>query len=170
MQSSLWHWLQPITNLNVITSSNSPDQRLTRIASVLNWFPEDSEELFDMENAKTSQAYPSLPLIHGMMLRLSPGKTHIHTQVCSELSISLSWVSLWALVSCESSFRLCQAVLCIYTWADWATSRVWWLSVRWTDRGVLVYETVQPSGIYNMHCTSFINPNLGSKKHYSFKI
>lgn len=69
--SSHWHWLQPITNSNVIMSSNSADQRLYWI-SVLNWFPEDSEELFDMKNAKTSRAYPSLPLIHGMMLRLSP--------------------------------------------------------------------------------------------------
>lgn len=70
MLSSLRHWLQPITNSNVIMSSASVDQRLMSRLRI-EWFPEASEERFDMENAKTSQAYPSLPLIHGMMLRLS---------------------------------------------------------------------------------------------------
>lgn len=52
-------------------SSASVDHKLMSRLGI-EWFPEDSEERFDMENAKTSQAYPSLPLIHGMMLQLSP--------------------------------------------------------------------------------------------------
>lgn len=115
--SSHWHWLQPVTNSNVIMSSNSADQRLMRrfgieLVSRRQWGtlwhgkcknkPGLSITAFDTWHDATAVSCQQA------------GKTHIHTQICSELSIRLSWVSLWALVSCDSSFRLCQAVSCTY--------------------------------------------------------
>lgn len=122
MLSSLQHWLQPITNSNVIVSSTSDDQRLmSRLGT--EWFPEDSEEHFDMGNAKTSQAYPSLPLIHGMMLRLSPvsrlENTHTHADRqrvihTSPLSVFIGISQLWQLIP---SMSACAAHLPEQT--DW---------------------------------------------------
>ncbi len=77
----------------------------------IEWFLEDSEERFDMESAKTSQAYPSLPLIHSMMLRLSPvsrENTHTHADLrrvihTSPLSVFMGISQLWQLIPSMSA-------------------------------------------------------------------